>query len=106
LRELHDCIGVVHRVPEKEFGGLPAPYWLCHCEQSEVFAPEGRIGTVRGSFAAPAWIGRTRCSSNAGLLRKRTMVASADDVERVDPTQRRLILRRVPTADIGLPEVL
>ena len=82
------------------------PYWLCRCERWQVFAPEGRVGSVRRVLYG-SWLDMPEALLlEHGLFRKQILVASTDDVERVLPEQQRLILRRWPLPNQGLPDVL
>jgi hypothetical protein len=77
---------------ESSFG---LEYWLRRCEGFRVEAPGGRIGQVRsirfGDSAEPEVL-----EVRAGLLGRRTLLISVDDVETIISEERRLILRGSP----------
>jgi len=85
---------------------LPDPYWLARCERWHVFAPKGRIGSVRRVLYGSRLKTPDALLLERGLLRKQTWIASTDEVEQVDPVRRRLVLRRAPTRGVGFPDVL
>jgi hypothetical protein len=92
--------------PDKALAAFPDPYWLCRCERWQVFAPEGRVGSVRRMLYG-SWLDMPEALLlDRGLFRKQTIVVSTEEVERVLPEQQRLILRRQPRPDEGLTEVL
>jgi hypothetical protein len=72
------------------------PYWLSRCERWQVFAPDGRVGSVRGLLYGSRLDMPEAFLLERGLFRKQTLVVSADDVERALPGQRRLVLRHRP----------
>jgi hypothetical protein len=71
-----------------------------------VYAPEGRVGTVRGVLYGSRLDVPDALVLERGLFRRQTTIAAVDEIERVLPEQQRLILRQSPTPEVGLPEVL
>ena len=70
-----------------------------------MYAPEGRIGTVRQLLYGSYLDVPDGLLVESGLFRRRASVASTDHVERVLPAERRIIVRVAP-AEAGLPEIL
>jgi hypothetical protein len=91
----------------EEYGALasPDPYWLCRCEGWQVYAPEGRVGTVKRVLYGSHLDAPDGLVVESGLFRRRVSVASTDEVERVLPEQRRIVVRVAP-AKAGLPQIL
>ena len=70
-----------------------------------MYVPEGRFGTVRRVLYGSHLDVPDGLVVESGLFRRRVSVASTDEVERLLPDQRRIVVRVAP-AEAGLPEIL
>jgi hypothetical protein len=71
---------------------LGIDYWLHRCEGFRVESPDGRVGTVQGvrfkGSIEPEFL-----EVRAGLLGRRLLLISVEQVKEILPRQRRIILR-------------
>lgn len=72
-------------------------YWIGSCEGYRVDGQGGRIGVVEEVQIDPAQPSRTLLSIRAGLLGRRVMLVSSDQIEFIVPRVERIWLRTPPT---------
>lgn len=82
------------QAPEETFD---RGYWIGNCEGYRVDGLAGRIGVVEEVKTDPAQPAHKLLSVRAGLLGRRIMVISSDQIELIVPRVERIWLRTPPT---------
>ncbi len=80
-------------VREREESMFDRDYWVCHCEGYRVDGHAGRIGFVEEVRNDPSEPSRKLLAVRAGLLGRRVVVLSADEIEFIVPRAERIWIR-------------
>ena len=80
-------------VPERRESSFDRDYWVGHCEGYRVEGHAGRIGFVEEVRDDPAEPSRKLLAIRAGLLGRRLIVLSADEIEFIVPRAERIWIR-------------